>query len=31
LVQALMPVQLLWLVSPGFEQVPAAVQLSWLV
>ncbi len=30
LVQALVPVQLLWVVSPGFEQVPALVQLLWV-
>jgi hypothetical protein len=30
LVQALLPVQLLWVVSPGFEQVPALVQLFWV-
>ena len=30
-VQALLPVQLLWVVSPGFEQVLALVQLLWVV
>ena len=31
LVQCLVPVQLVWFVTPGFEQVPAFVQLFWLV
>jgi len=31
MVQAFVPVQLLLVVSPGFEQVPAAVQLLWLL
>ena len=29
--QALLPVQLLWVVSAPFEQVPAAVQVLWLL
>jgi hypothetical protein len=31
IVQAFVPVQLLLVVLPAFEQVPAAVQLLWLL